>query len=97
MTDAFPAEADIGRKASGHVVVLVARPVPVVREQVRTVLREFTEMDATSWIAVQLSASVGWVPAQAADYDFDALVELADAAASTAQRLGGDRWERVRL
>lgn len=97
VTEAFPADADIGRRASGHVVVLVARPDPVVREHVRTVLREFTEMDATSWIAVQLSASVGWVPAEAADYDFDALVGQADAAASTAQRLGGDRWERVRL
>lgn len=97
VTGAFPAEADIGRKASGHLVVLVARPDPVVREYVRTVLRQFTEMDATSWIAVQLSASVGWVPAEAADYDFDALIDQADAAAATARRLGGDRWERVRL
>ncbi|MDF2047510.1 hypothetical protein P2P98_15185 [Microbacterium sp. Kw_RZR3] len=97
ITEVFPAEADIGRRASGHLVVVVARPDTVVREYVRTVLRRFTEMDATSWIAVQLSASVGWVPAEAAGYDFDTLVEQADTAASTAQRLGGDRWERVRL
>jgi GGDEF domain-containing protein len=97
VTEAFPAEADIGRKAAGHLIVLVSRPDPVVREYVRTVLRRFTEMDATSWIAVQLSASVGWVPAEAADHDFDALVDQADAAAAAARQRGGDRWERVRV
>ncbi|WZH37505.1 MAG: hypothetical protein PIR02_02310 [Microbacterium enclense] len=96
VTDVFPTDADIGRKSSGHLVVLIARPDAVLREHVRTVLRVFTEMDANTWVAVQLSASVGWVPAKAADYDFATLVDRADSAAADAQRLGGDRWERVR-
>jgi len=96
VTDVFPPDADIGRRRSGHLVVLVARPDAVVRELVRTVLNRLTELDATMWITVQLSGSVGWVPAGVADFDFEALVERADAAAASARRLGGDRWERVR-
>lgn len=93
----FPVDADIGRRGDGHLVILVSRPDAVLREHVRAVLRDFTEMDATAWVAVQLSASVGWVPAEAADYDFGILTDRADAAASDARRLGGDRWERVRF
>jgi len=96
VTRTFPADADIGRRGTGRLTVLIARPDTVVREYVRTVLRLFTELDATAWVAVQLSASVGWVPAPAADYDLETLLARADAAASRARRLGGDRWERVR-
>lgn len=91
----LPAEADLGRPARGRVVVVVCRPGPVLREHVRTVLRKVTEMDAEEWADVQLSASVGWVPAESADYDLAELVERAEAAALTATGLGGDRWERL--
>lgn len=91
----LPAEADLGSPSRGRVVVLVCRPGPVLRQHVRDLLRHVTEMDATAHIAVQLSASVGWVPAESADYDLDRLVTAADAAAEQAYRLGGDRWERL--
>ena len=92
----FPAEADIGRPARGRVVVVVCRPGPVLREHVRTLLRRVTEIDADEWSDVQLSASVGWVPAESAGYDLVELVQRAEEAALTATGLGGDRWERLR-
>lgn len=92
----LPAEADIGRPARGRLVVVVCRPGPVLREHVRTLLRRVTEMDADDWADLQLSASIGWVPAESAWYDLDELVGRAEDAAMTATRLGGDRWERVR-
>jgi GGDEF domain-containing protein len=91
----FPAEADIGREGRGRVVVLVARPGPVLREHVRAALRRITELEATTSVAVQLSASVGWAPADIVGYDFDALLAAADRAADEASRQGGDRWERI--
>lgn len=95
VADALPAEADLGRLARGRMVVVVCRPGPVLREHVRTLLRRVTEIDADEWSDVQLSASVGWVPAESAGYDFTDLVQRAESAALTATRLGGDRWERV--
>ncbi|MCC4248567.1 MULTISPECIES: hypothetical protein [Microbacterium] len=92
----LPAEADLGRPARGRVVAVVCRPGTVLREHVRTLLRRVTEMDAGEWSDVQLSASVGWVPAESADYDLPELVQRAEAAALTATGLGGDRWERLR-
>lgn len=92
----LPAEADLGRPARGRMVAVVCRPGPVLREHVRTLLRRVTEMDAEEWTEVQLSASVGWVPAESADYDLVELVRQAEAAAMTATGLGGDRWERLR-
>jgi len=91
----LPTEADIGSETRGRVVVLVSRPGPVLREHVRVLLRRINETDATQHLAVQLSASVGWVPAETADYDLRALVTAADAAAVRASALGGDRWERI--
>lgn len=51
---------------------------------------------------IQVSASVGWVAVDpgdtaddAGDGDVEALIERAEAAADTATRAGGDRWERV--
>ena len=96
VASSLPAEADLGRPARGRMVAVVCRPGPVLREHVRILLRRVTEMDAEEWTDVQLSASVGWVPAEAAGYDFDELVRQADSAALTATRLGGDRWERLR-
>ena len=92
----LPPEADIGRPARGRVVAVICRPGPVLREHVRTLLRRVTELDAEEWSDVKLSASVGWVPAEYADYDLSDLVQRADEAALTATRLGGDRWERLR-
>lgn len=95
VADTMPAEADLGRPARGRVVVVVCRPGPVLREHVRTLLRRLTEADSDGG-DIQLSASVGWVPAESAQYDLNTLVERADAAALIATGLGGDRWERVR-
>jgi hypothetical protein len=92
----LPAEADIGCPARGRVIAVVCRPGPVLREHVRTLLRRITEMDADEWSDVQLSASVGWVPAESAAYDLTTLVQRAEGAALTASGLGGDRWERLR-
>lgn len=94
--DSFPAEADIGREGRGRMVVLVARPGPVLREHVRTLLREVTEMNAAQPIAVQLSASVGWAPADVVGYDFAALLSAAQRACDEASAGGGDRWHRIR-
>ncbi|MDQ1112730.1 GGDEF domain-containing protein [Microbacterium testaceum] len=96
VADTFPAEADLGREVRGRVVVVVSRPDSVLREHVRTLLRQITELDVSSCIDIQLSASIGWVPAETADYDLAALIVDADAAAGEATRQGGDRWERVR-
>lgn len=91
----FPAEADIGREGRGRMVVLVARPGPVLREHVRTLLREITEVHAEPQIAVRLSASVGWAPADVVGYDFDTLLRVAQEASEEASEQGGDRWQRV--
>jgi GGDEF domain-containing protein len=92
---AFPAEADVGREGRGRLVILLSRPGPVVREHVRTLLRSVTEMDAAQQIAVQLSASVGWAPADVVGYDFVTLLAAAQRAAEEASELGGDRWQRI--
>ena len=86
----------LGREIRGRVVVVVSRPDSVLRELVRTLLRQITELDVSAYIDIQLSASIGWVPAKAADYDLNALIVDADAAACEATRRGGDCWERVR-
>lgn len=96
VAESFPAEADLGRETGGRVVVVLARPDSVLRAHVRTMLQRITELDASSHIGVQLSASVGWVPAEAAGFDLPALIAEADRAAGEATRQGGDRWERVR-
>lgn len=96
VADTFPAEADLGREIGGRVVVVVSRPDAVLREHVRGLLRLITELDVSAHIDIQLSASIGWVPAETADYDLTALIRDADAAAGEATRQGGDRWERVR-
>lgn len=96
VAESFPAEADLGRETRGRVVVVVARPGAVLREHVRTVLRRITEIDVATHIDVQLSASVGWVPAETEGFDLTALIAAADRAAAAATEQGGDRWERVR-
>lgn len=96
VADTFPAEADLGRETRGRVVVVLARPDSVLREQVRTVLRRITELDGSSYVGIQLSASVGWVPAETGDFELSTLIAEADRAADEATRQGGDRWQRVR-
>lgn len=91
----FPAEADVGREGRGRLVVLIARPGTVIREHIRTMLRAVTEMDAAQQIAVQLSASVGWAPADVVGYDFATLLAAAQRAAEEASERGGDQWERI--
>jgi len=92
---AVPAEADIGREERGSLVVLMSRPGTVVREHIRALLRAVTEIDDAQQIAVRLSASVGWAPADVVGYDFDALLEVARTAAGEASEAGGDRWQRI--
>lgn len=91
----FPAEADIGREGRGRVVVLISRPGPVIREHVRGMLRDISEMDAAQQVSVQLSASVGWAPADVVGYDLAALLTAAEKAADEASEIGGDRWQRI--
>lgn len=91
----FPAEADIGREGRGRLVILIARPGTVIREHIRTMLRAVTEMDAAQHIAVQLSASVGWAPADVVGYDFPTLLAAAQRAGDDASAQGGDRWARL--
>ncbi|MFJ6651223.1 diguanylate cyclase domain-containing protein [Microbacterium sp. NPDC091313] len=95
VSECFPAEADIGRESRGRLVVVLARPGAVLREHVRAALARVTEMNASQQIAVQLSASVGWAPADVIGYDFDALLAAAQRAAEEASARGGDRWERL--
>ncbi|MDQ1123298.1 hypothetical protein [Microbacterium trichothecenolyticum] len=97
VADTFPAEADLGREMRGRIVVVVCRPGAVLREHVRDVLRRVTEIDASGLVDVHLSASIGWVPAEAADFDLTTLIAEADRAAGNATEQGGDRWERVRV
>ena len=52
-------------------------------------------MDAAHQIAVQLSASVGWAPADVVGHDFTALLAAAQRASDEASALGGDRWQRL--
>lgn len=92
---AFPAESDVGREGRGRLVVLIARPGPILREHVRDCLRAVTEINAAQQIAVQLSASVGWAPADVIGFDFDTLLAGAQRAAEEASELGGDRWQRI--
>lgn len=91
----LPAGADIGVVSAGTVLVLIDRSENVIRDHMRTLLDAVEEAPASEHV-VGLSASVGWVPAVLAGYDFDALRSRASAAAEHAAQEGGDRWHRVR-
>lgn len=91
----LPAGADVGVVSAGTMMVLIDRPENVIRDHMRTLLDAVEEAPASEHV-VGLSASVGWVPAVLADYDFDALRSRAAAAAEHAAAEGGDRWHRVR-
>lgn len=100
--DALPADADIAERRPGTVAVLVSRPEPVIRAALRGALGRVGRMENAGGMEIQVSASVGWVavdPGDTADGegdgDVEALIERAEAAADTATRAGGDRWERV--
>ncbi|MFJ4037378.1 hypothetical protein ACIPVB_04790 [Microbacterium sp. NPDC090007] len=97
VAESLPAETDLGSETRGRIVAVVCRPDSVLREHVRGVLRAVTELDASALVDVQLSASIGWVPAETGDFDLRALMSAADEAVTAATRRGGDRWERVRL
>jgi GGDEF domain-containing protein len=93
--DAFPAEADIGREGRGRLIIVVSRPGPVLREHIRDLLRRVTEIEETAHLAIQMSASVGWAPADIVGYDFEALLSAAVQAGDEASERGGDRWQRI--
>ncbi|WP_203135435.1 GGDEF domain-containing protein [Microbacterium sp. JZ31] len=94
---AFPAEADIGHRGHGWLVVLVPRTTEVLREQVRALLHDVASMDETVSATVRVSASIGWASAGDSGYDLDHLVRVADSALEEAAAEGGDRWRRVRV
>ncbi|AZC12452.1 GGDEF domain-containing protein [Microbacterium sp. ABRD28] len=94
----LPADADVAERRPGTVVVLVSRPEPVLRAALRGALGRVGRMENAGGMEIQVSASVGWVavdPDSAAEGDVEALLDRAEAAAETASRAGGDRWERV--
>ncbi|WP_309067432.1 diguanylate cyclase domain-containing protein [Microbacterium sp.] len=93
---AFPAEADIGHRAQGWLVVLVPRATEVLREQVRTLLHDVVSLHETVSATVRISASIGWASVGDSGYDLDHLVRVADHALEEAAVEGGDRWRRVR-
>ncbi len=97
VAECLPAGADLGSELRGHVVALVCRPDSDLRAHVRSLLQRITDLDASTLVDVQLSASIGWVPAEACGFELGALIAAAEEAAATATRQGGDRWERVRL
>ncbi|GGH39817.1 diguanylate cyclase domain-containing protein [Microbacterium album] len=92
---AFPADADIGRRGDGWMVVLAPRTTEVLREQVRELLVTVTALGPAAGATVPLSASVGWASVSAAGYDLSDLLRSADDALGVAAAHGGDRWERV--
>jgi hypothetical protein len=91
----FPADADVAVRCPGTAAVLISRPEPVLRSAIRSALARVARMDDTAGLEIQVSASVGWVSADAAGYDLDAMIERATDAAVAARIAGGDRWERV--
>ncbi|MEN2740545.1 hypothetical protein ABCS02_22355 [Microbacterium sp. X-17] len=91
----FPADADIGRRGSGRIVVLVPRSTVVVRELVRALLKAVNAYGGPGLETLQSSASVGWVTVDVAGYDFAALLDAATMAVERAAAAGGDRWYRV--
>jgi GGDEF domain-containing protein len=92
---AFPAEADIGRRAADRAVVLVPGGTEALRERVRVLLSDVVSMDLEVGTTVRLSASVGWASVSDSGYDFDVLLAAADGALAAASAQGGDRWLRV--
>lgn len=91
----FPADADVGVQCPGTAAVLISRPEPVLRSAIRGALARVARLDDSSGLEIQVSASVGWVSADAADYDLDTMLARAADAATAARAAGGDRWERV--
>ncbi|MBB2975468.1 GGDEF domain-containing protein [Microbacterium endophyticum] len=91
----FPADADIGRRSAGTVVVLLPRTVPVTREHVRKLLAELSIPPTDG--SLQVSASVGWTSVETAGYDFGDLERAARAGLDIAAGEGGDRWHRDRI
>jgi hypothetical protein len=61
----------------------------------RALLHEVSIIDAAQQISVQLSASIGWAPADVVGYDFPTLLTAAQQASAEASARGGDRWQRI--
>lgn len=93
--DVFPAEAEVGAPNADRAVVVVPRPDAAIRELIRTVLLEISQLDLDGRIAVQPSASAGWAPTSTSGYDLGSLLYFSREAAALARENGGDRWERV--
>lgn len=92
--DALPASADAERVADGRIVVVIRGSDEAIRHHLRAMLAQVSAIDENG-PAIRVSASIGWASALLADYDYDALVQMAAAGAVRARRHGGDRWEQV--
>lgn len=93
--ESFPADADIERVNPTRFVVLLPRPQGAVRALLAELLERVSTEEDGQAVPLRLTASVGWVPATAGDYDFTVLLQRASDAAELAASQGGDRWERV--
>lgn len=94
--DALPASADVARLSPERSIVLLPGTEEAVRHHLRELLTHVSRIEeGDAYIAVRVSASVGWASAADADYDLEALTSAAAGAVATAQDRGGDRWERA--
>jgi GGDEF domain-containing protein len=89
----LPPDADLERRGSSGFVALLPRPEGAVRQVLARLLEAVALPDPDQPIAVRLSASIGWATVDTAGYELDELLAAASAAATAAQRAGGDRWE----
>lgn len=91
----LPAEADIDQKSASRYVVLLPRPDASVRPILSRLLARVATPTEGQGIETRLSASIGWAPVGLLGFSLDTLLAAAADAADTAQREGGDRWERA--
>lgn len=95
--EALPASADADRVGDAHSVVVIRGSDESVRHYLREILNRVSviERDATTVSGIRSSASIGWVTAATAGFDYDALVAAAGQAAARARAAGGDQWKRA--
>ncbi len=95
---ALPALADAERVSDRRAIVVIYGSEEAVAHHLRALLARISAPPEPGTLApsMRVSASVGWVGAAVADYDYDALIALAADAAVRARANGGDRWEHVR-
>lgn len=91
----LPAEADLGRTSRTTYQVLLPRAEASVRPLMSALLERVSTRDPAQRIDARVSASIGWAPVSIIGFALQDLKSAAADAADTAQRSGGDRWERA--